>query len=156
MSSTRGSKLFLLVSVGKSFDPRVELIFRHVFRVVIRTVRLRFRHAFDEWFVVVEPRPWTIVDVEIVKPLKARRRLVSDQLLLERRVPGPYLPQEQWIEQLRRGDDLFECLPILCREFRNIGGQSCRSETCDLLRELRIAAGGFTILCSQSSHECHG
>ncbi len=100
---------------------------------------------------VIEARPWTIVDVEIVEPLAAGGRLVGLQFLLELGVATPNLTQEQRIEQLRRGDDLVERQTVLRCQLRYVGGQRGRRKPCDLSRQFRIACVAF--LSSQRGGE---
>src|SRR5688572_3955344 len=75
MKETRS---LLFVGIGKCCQPRVELVLRDVLRVIIRMRRFLFWYALDEWLLVIEPRPWTIVDEEIVQPLTARGGLIGD------------------------------------------------------------------------------
>src|SRR5215470_3803913 len=101
------------------------------------------RHAVDERLVVVETRPWAIVDVEVMETLAASSAFVGLQLLLERVVAAPDLTQEQRIEQLRRGDDLVERLPVLRRELRGVSSQRGRRKARDLASKIRVAAAGL-------------
>jgi hypothetical protein len=61
--------------------------------------RLR-RYAGDERLVVIEPRPWSLVDQEIVPPCESERRVVSCQTKQQALVAVPHLAQEQRVEDL--------------------------------------------------------
>ena len=104
---------FCLSGVGECLKPGVKLLLRHVLGIVTGARRLFFRHAFDKRLFIVEARPWTMVDVEVVEPLTPDCCLVSLKFLLERLIAIPHLTQKQRIEQLRRRDDLIERLPVL-------------------------------------------
>src|SRR4029453_11965813 len=84
----------LLVIVRKCLHPCVELVFRHVIGIEVRLRRLLMRYTFYEGFVVINARPWTIVDVKIVQALTTDYRVVGLEFGFERCIPPQYLPQK--------------------------------------------------------------
>ena len=131
----------MLISVGESLQPGIELVLGHIVRIVVSILWLLARHAFDERFVFVKSGPWSIVDVEVMKSLATCRHFVGLKFLFERFVAAPHLTQKQRIEQFRGSDDLVKGLSILRCEFGCVGGQSGRREARDFAGQIRIAGG---------------
>ena len=100
-------------------EPLLDLLLRGVGRIEAAAFRLG-RHAGDERPVVIEPRPRTLVDQEVVQAGAAasaaacgrRRQRVARQLLQQRVVAGPDLAQEQRVDDARGLDQPGQRLAI--------------------------------------------
>ncbi len=93
--------------------------------VAARRLRRRARH---ERLIVIETRPRSLVDQEVVKTGAARGGLILRQIEQHRLVAGPDLAQEQGVDDFRRLDQLREHLPIGRGELRQIGADLGRRE----------------------------
>ena len=110
------------LGAGQALQPRLDLVLRRTGGIEVGLRRLR-RHAGDERLVVIEPRPGSLVDQEVVQPRAAERRVVARQIQQHRLVAVPDLPQEQRVEDLRGLDQLGQRLPLVGRQRRDVGGE---------------------------------
>ena len=93
-------------------------------------------HAGNERLVVIESRPRTFVDQEVMQaglggsPFRSGRPShdVTTQLLQQGVVTGPDLPQEEAVHDPRRLDQLSERLPLAVGELREVGADVRRHE----------------------------
>ena len=129
---------------GKRLDPLLDLRLGRADRIEIRALRLG-RRAGNERLVVVEARPRSFVDQEVVQAFAAGGRLVARQVDEHGGVAEPDLPQVDPVEHRRRLDELRERPPIRRRELRHVGGDVGRREPGDLRAEIRrLRLGGLS------------
>ena len=112
---------------GQRFDPTLDVGLGRSVRVKIRRLWFR-RRAGHEDLVVIEARPWALINKEIVQPRAPFGRLVANQIEQHALVPRPHLPHEQRVHDLRRLHEPGEHLPIGRRQPRDIGRNLGRCE----------------------------
>jgi hypothetical protein len=132
------------LGLRQRLDPLLDLLLGRTDRIEIRAGRLG-RRARHERLIVIEPRPRSLVDQEVVQPVAAGRRLVARQVDEHGGVAEPDLPQVDAVQDLGRLDELGEGAPIRRGQLRNIGGDVGRREPGDLRPHFgRLRLSGFS------------
>ena len=106
--------------IGQRLDPALEIGFGRGGGIEIRAFRF-WRSAWNEPLIVIEPRPRSFVDQEVVQPGATLGRLVLRQVEQHGLVTGPDLPQKQRVDNLRRLDQLCQHTAIRGGDRRQVG-----------------------------------
>src|SRR6202040_1532010 len=86
--------------------PGLEFRLGHVLRIEICSLGLLRRDARKKGLEVIQERPWTLVDPEILQPRFAQRRLVLLQPGVESQITAPILDHEDVVHDAARFNQL--------------------------------------------------
>ena len=120
--------------VGK---PGLKLRFGHVLRVEIRARQFFRRDIRQKRRVIVQVRPRSFIQIEVVQPGLAQRRSVLPEPRTEPRIAAPELLEEDAIDDLRGLDELRERPLDAWSELRRIGVELRGREPDDHAIQLR-------------------
>ena len=143
----------LAVRLGKRFHPTLEFLAGHVFRIEVRAGQFLGWDVREKRCVIVDVRPGSLVDPEIMQPSLTERGRIALQLLVQLKIPAPHLLQKNVVQNPRRLDQLRERFAIAGREIRNIGAEFGGREAGDHLVEVREIG---SIRCGEGKHRNTG
>jgi hypothetical protein len=108
--------------IRQRLHPRLDFRFRCAGRIEVCLFRL-LRRARNKRLVVIEARPRSLVDQEVVEAGAAKRRCIRHQIQQHRLVALPHLAKEQRVEYLAGFHDFGQRLSLILGQRGDVRGE---------------------------------